>query len=60
MELCETVIITQSKGKPVEGQGDVTYLFGRITDKKFVTKRLFLLNPEEETMQKVIAVTRVK
>ena len=54
----ESAIITDSRNGSVRGQGDVTYLFGRLRPMRFCTKRLLLIDPEKETATRCVRVTR--
>lgn len=56
----ESAIITVTRNGTVRGQGDVTYLFSRMKPRRFVSKRLLLIDPETETVARCVRVTRIE
>jgi len=56
----ESVIITETRNGKVRGQGDVTYLFSRIKPRRFITKRLILIDPEGLKAVRCVRITRIE
>jgi hypothetical protein len=60
LQVGESVIITDSYGGEVRGQGDISCATSRLKPKRFQTKMMLLIDPKDETCTRVVRITRVE